>query len=424
MRTFDVGQSGDDKLIGAEGQISHVGEDAAGSYVHFLETDSGSMVGSLHDPDGSVTRFKIDSNGDQVVENFPPGYFSQFQQNARRLEDNTSHPSNLSVTNKTARHLSLVGPPGPPVTAYWDLLVVWTSAAECLVTSGLSRNCAETTTTEENMRLHIMEEISGMNAALIASGVDAQVRLVRGEQLNYVETSTPDTQPYYDALDALHHPSDGVLDDVHTLRLRHGADIVLMVMAPENWTLGGLGKVGPGKDRMFSVIDARYGGNIVLAHEIGHNLGCLHDRGEEDVCHHEHTGGNYGYRDPGGAFRTIMAYECSATQCDPQTYKPAGAAHASAYCPIIPRFSNRDPSYTWDNKPIGYGKRVNGPLKCCKKWLGVCVSHCNDSWYHGADNAGQMNAVKDEVAGYYPTKAVFGVLPYSSIWCHSPELYC
>ena len=49
--------------------------------------------------------------------------------------------------------------------------------------------------------------------------------------------------------------------------------------------------------------------NFSFAHELGHNLGSCHDRDTEPDC----AGAfpySFGYRDPDGDFRTIMAYEC------------------------------------------------------------------------------------------------------------------
>jgi hypothetical protein len=49
--------------------------------------------------------------------------------------------------------------------------------------------------------------------------------------------------------------------------------------------------------------------NFSFAHELGHNLGSCHDRDTEPDCPGAFPY-SFGYRDPEGDFRTIMAYEC------------------------------------------------------------------------------------------------------------------
>ncbi|MBL8747112.1 MAG: hypothetical protein JNK58_12250, partial [Phycisphaerae bacterium] len=46
-------------------------------------------------------------------------------------------------------------------------------------------------------------------------------------------------------------------------------------------------------------------GNYVYAHELGHNMGCAHDRNNAGGASHPFA---YGYRTPGNSYRTVMAY--------------------------------------------------------------------------------------------------------------------
>ena len=68
----------------------------------------------------------------------------------------------------------------------------------------------------------------------------------------------------------------------------------------------------------------------IRLHGAGHNMGLFHDRGSEDECTYNDGLYQYGYRDPNGAFRTIMAYNCRTDECD---------GNKSNNCPRIQRFS-------------------------------------------------------------------------------------
>jgi Metallo-peptidase family M12B Reprolysin-like len=114
---------------------------------------------------------------------------------------------------------------------------------------------------------------------------------------------------------------------------------------------------------MFSVTGNRcLKGSYTFAHEVAHNFGCNHDRGTENACNA--TGKyNYGYRQPQGEFKSIMAYWDTTNQCDnvPNTIKD-----------FAQRFSN--PNFLYKGKPMGTATE---------------------------DNARQINERRVEIAGYY-----------------------
>ena len=117
---------------------------------------------------------------------------------------------------------------------------------------------------------------------------------------------------------------------------------------------------------MFSV--TKYScatGYYAFGHEVGHNFNMQHDRGTVGSCSDNNLY-NYGYRDPNAAYMTILSYSCKIGQCDNM---PKNG------CPRIQRFSNSDPSYTYNGKPIGNSKN---------------------------DNARQFNSQRSLVASFYP----------------------
>jgi Metallo-peptidase family M12 len=112
----------------------------------------------------------------------------------------------------------------------------------------------------------------------------------------------------------------------------------------------GVGFVGGDETFMFSVIGSDcMAGTFAFAHELGHNFGCNHDRGTAQRCGETDTY-NFGYRDPGGAFRSIMAYKESAGQCDNIDASNENYHRAQ-------RFSNPDIQYR--GQPMGTATENN-----------------------------------------------------------------
>jgi hypothetical protein len=109
-----------------------------------------------------------------------------------------------------------------------DVMVVWTSEAECK-NSGLNAGCTLTATTENNIRGLIDLAVAETNTAFELSGILSSLRLVHAyRDPTYVE---PTTDVYETALDNLGSVADGSLDSVHTFRALYGADMVQMLIS-------------------------------------------------------------------------------------------------------------------------------------------------------------------------------------------------
>ena len=185
------------------------------------------------------------------------------------------------------------------------------------------------------------------NQALGASGVPHRIALVERSEVQYAESGD-----LGDDLRRLASPSDGYMDEVHALRDRAGADLVhLFVHELEPETCGIAMIQGP-----FSVSE-RFCGSRTLAHELGHNLGLLHDRYQ--VLHHE-SGPDphpaYGYvnqqglahdRSAARRWRTIMSY---SEQCDYYFFS----------CQQLLRFSNPRQTFFDDPMGVAYGAGGSG----------------------------------------------------------------
>ena len=187
-----------------------------------------------------------------------------------------------------------------------DVMILYTPGLASRLGSGLSA------------RLDQLVALS--NQAYRDSGIYINLRLVHKQQVNYSDTTTNDG-----ALDALTDGSDPALADVAKLRDTHGADLVSLIRPFNNTTSGGSCGVawvgGYGGQPIsgyanygYSVIgDGRdvngsgyYCLDLSFVHELGHNMGSLHDRANSGsgIGAYPYS---YGYG-VAGTFGTVMSY--------------------------------------------------------------------------------------------------------------------
>jgi hypothetical protein len=153
--------------------------------------------------------------------------------------------------------------------------------------------------------------VAEVNSDLARSNVRARVRLAHAVEVNAGETGSMNT-----LLNRLRRTNDGWMDEIHQLLDEHGADLVtLLFQRPDPAGIGLAYLLREPNDFFnqsfaFSVVEWNFAvGTSTLTHELGHNLGCAHDRDNAS------TGGTYSYSyghrftpQSGGLRRTIMAY--------------------------------------------------------------------------------------------------------------------
>lgn len=204
---------------------------------------------------------------------------------------------------------------GSPVI---DVLVVYTAEARASVA---------------NINDLIATAVIQTNTGYQNSQINQRIRVVHTAEVNYSEAGLnwPNT------LSRLAGASDGTLDGVHTLRNQYAADAVVLLVQSTNGGVCGIAYLMAGlssayANSAFAVVSTVCATtNLSFAHELGHLMGANHDR--------QNSSGPvifpyaYGYQDPGGAFRTVMAYNCPT------------------FCPRINYWSNPDVSY--GGRPTG-----------------------------------------------------------------------
>uniref|UniRef100_A0A7S2FPD8 Peptidase M12B domain-containing protein n=1 Tax=Octactis speculum TaxID=3111310 RepID=A0A7S2FPD8_9STRA len=258
-----------------------------------------------------------------------------------------------------------------------DVMVVYTTFAMCS-DAGESYPCD---TTSEANHLNILDRIdlaiSETNTAFVLSGVDTQLNLVHAYMDESYNEDSAASGDFSTMLSHVTNDNDGYVDEVHNLRDEYGADLVAMVVSASAYC--GMAWMYSGNEANgFSV--TAYGcatGYYSFGHEIGHNMGCNHDRVTSGVG--DNTDGYaYGYWDPDYNFRTILGYDCPTS------------------CPRIQRFSNSNTSYDYDGSIIGTEIEDNA-----RQINDVRVSIAN--WRNSQEPTTQPTSSSNPTSSFSPT---------------------
>jgi hypothetical protein len=214
------------------------------------------------------------------------------------------------------------------------------------------------------------------NASFANSNIDTAFNLVYSQEVIYPDDSPGDMG---EALNDL-RGNNGVFIDVENLRTIYGADQVTLLRRFVDEACGLAYVLTSDNARYaYAVVhdgsktdgSGYYCSELTYAHEIGHNLGCAHDRANAGVA--GRFSYSYGYQQvPGYQFRTVMAYNC-----------PGG-------CPRINYFSN--PNVMFEDIPTGVA----------------------DPDENSADNALTINQTRVGMAGYRAAVSIAVTAPNNS----------
>ncbi len=153
-----------------------------------------------------------------------------------------------------------------------------------------------------SIQLKCVNSIEQANATNKASKVAAEFRLVYMALTNYAEGTSD--------LGRFRKTNDGYMDEVHKIRNTFGADLMHLITQPAKLAYCGvaylMNNVSAGfAQYAFAVtVQSCMNGNVV-AHELGHNIGCHHDRNNAGGASYPHS---YGFRTTDNKYRTVMAY--------------------------------------------------------------------------------------------------------------------
>ena len=149
----------------------------------------------------------------------------------------------------------------------------------------------------------IQVAVDETNHSYANSNVVLRLNLVHAYETSYNESGNMVTDR-----DRFRIASDGFMDEVHTLRNRHNADIAILVTNSGGFC-GIASAILADDNTAFAVVHKDCAtGNYSFGHEIGHLLGARHNP-EADATTTPFAYG-HGYFFETGGWRTVMSYNC------------------------------------------------------------------------------------------------------------------
>ena len=167
----------------------------------------------------------------------------------------------------------------------------------------------------ENMKIEAYRYINEANESFINSNINVHLELAYLGQSNYNESS----YSWDDILNHFSTQNDGHIDEVHALRDKYDADICVLMVNKSVGICGEARTIKANANTAFSIIWPCYyncGWRFSAIHEIGHLIGCRHNRTMDNSSSpyvYGHGYINCNIVSPAASWCTIMSYESSCS---------------------------------------------------------------------------------------------------------------
>ncbi|HEU4454748.1 MAG TPA: M12 family metallo-peptidase [Longimicrobium sp.] len=160
-----------------------------------------------------------------------------------------------------------------------------------------------------NITSKIQLAVDETNQSYVNSGISINMVRVHTAQVTYSETGRSFSQH----VAALRSTTDGIMDNVHTLRNTDAADVVVLVVN-DTEACGIASSIGSTATTAFAVADQScITGYYSFGHEVGHLQGARHDRLVDGSTSPYAYG--HGFIPSSKNWRTIMAYGNGCSNC-------------------------------------------------------------------------------------------------------------
>lgn len=161
------------------------------------------------------------------------------------------------------------------------------------------------------MRQVVYNYINTANESFSNSNVNARMQLAYIGPTDYNESS----HTWSNALNHFYNTNDGYMDEVHTLRNKYAADVCVLFLDKSDYC-GEAKTIKANASTAFCLVNPIYGCNykFTAVHEIGHLVGCRHNRSIDSSLSpyvYGHGYIHYVANYPASSWRTMMSYDNS-----------------------------------------------------------------------------------------------------------------